>query len=217
MKVQLGFPLPREEPACAREAGPGTRAATARGRRWWPRPQRRWPRPCARPGWRRPRPQTPPEPSGSWRPSGGTESGSGGQEQAGGQGWGSRPLINRAVTAQTSPKGRALILTHLFQHNDPQHSHCREGQGHQDHHHSHGCVSPQRYQAQDPATAKHEAVAPRFPLPHPPLALPGSAHGSPESPVWDADGLQHIHHVLGKEDEEEDKEVEGTVTPGRKR
>lgn len=60
-------------------------------------------------------------------------------------------------------------------------------------------------------------LLPGPPLPHPPLAFPGSAHGAPESPVWDANGLQHIHHVLGKEDEEEDKEVEGTVAPGSKR
>lgn len=74
MKVQPGFPLPQEEPTCDEELGPCLRVL---GRRWWRRLQRHWRPRCAQPGWRRPRQQTPPVPSGSWRPSGGTGSGSG--------------------------------------------------------------------------------------------------------------------------------------------
>jgi len=112
-----------------------------------------------------------------------------------------------------------LTQTHFFQHNDAQHSHRREEQGHQDHHHGHGRVLPQRDQAQYPATAKQQGVARGFPLPPPCTpgwpGPPGPAPRAPEPPVGYADCLQHVHHVLGKEDEEEDKEVERAVTPGR--
>lgn len=117
---------------------------------------------------------------------------------------------------------------HPFQHYNTQHCLCCEEQRHQDHHHCHGFVRPQRYQTQNPTAAKPKQSKPKErwvlwaqPFPTPPFlsispppapqAAPpsqGSAQSIPEAPVWDPNCLQDVHHVLGKEDEEEDKEVE---------
>lgn len=76
-----------------------------------------------------------------------------------------------------------------LEHHNSQHGDASEEQGDQQHEHSHCRVGLEHHQGGDPAT---------------------------EPPTRDANGLQDKQYILDEENEEEDEEIERTVTPVEK-